>query len=160
MTNAGRPWSCSISDVEDDPLLLVPGGWLVITTFLSERLRKSRMISCCTHCTYGTSNLCNCAALWAFYKWLLQWVAAHLTFLSRVLLMDEVCLKWKQILNSHNQLKWGDENLHSFQGTQFKRQFATEVWVGIIGDLLPCTSELQPRLSRVSYLQFISEQLL
>jgi hypothetical protein len=48
--------------------------------------------------------------------------------------------------------------LNSFQETQFQQQFAINVQVGMIGDLLG-SYEPSPQHLRASYLQFMSEQL-
>jgi hypothetical protein len=95
----------------------------------------------------------------AFREWLLQQDAAYPKFLSRVLVIDKACFTRNGILNTRNQHTWADENRHSFQETRFQKQFAINVWAGIIGDFLLGPYELPPRLSGASYLQFISEQL-
>jgi hypothetical protein len=80
----------------------------------------------------------------AFCKWLLQQNAAYPTFFCQVLLMDEASFTQNLILNTHNQHMWADENPHSFQETLFQQQFAVNVWVGIIGNLLLGPYELPP----------------
>jgi hypothetical protein len=65
----------------------------------------------------------DCERREAFCEWLLQ-RDESLTFLTRVLLMDEACFTRNE---TGNQQTWPDENPHSFQETRFQQKFAINV---------------------------------
>jgi hypothetical protein len=57
----------------------------------------------------------------------------------------------------HRKPDKSNYSVYRLVGVQLK--FPTKVWTGVIVCLLPHSYELRPRLSRASYLQFLSEQL-
>ncbi|KAL7644692.1 UNVERIFIED_CONTAM: hypothetical protein RMT77_004233 [Armadillidium vulgare] len=76
-----------------------------------------------------------------------------------MLVTDESCFTRNGINNYRNTHTWDDENPHTTATTHYQHTFSLNVWCGLLGDNLVGPFFLPPRLSGVSYLQFLQNNL-
>lgn len=94
-----------------------------------------------------------------FSQWLIRKCTRDPNFLSRMLVTDESCFTRNGITNYRNTHTWDDENPHTTATTHYQHTFSLNVWCGLLGDNLVGPFFLPPRLSGVSYLQFLQDNL-
>lgn len=81
------------------------------------------------------------------------------SFLKYVLFTDESCFTRAGVFNSRNEHHWAQSNPHSMTSRSFQRQFAINVWAGIVGTHIIGPFRLPNRLTSVEYLNFLENDL-
>lgn len=94
-----------------------------------------------------------------FCEWLLQRHRQDQEFISKILFTDEATFTRRGIANYHNYHIWADENPHQTRNARFQEEFSINVWLGICGDHLIGPHLLPSRLSGVSFLSFLENDL-
>lgn len=94
-----------------------------------------------------------------FCRWLLRQHRLDPTFVNRILVTDEACFTRNGVYNSHNAHIWAEENPHAIRQVHFQQRFSVNVWAGMIGDHLIGPFVLPERLTGVTYLRFLQDDL-
>lgn len=94
-----------------------------------------------------------------FCQWLIRQCTRDPNFLSCLLVTDESCFTRNGITNFRNTHTWSDENPHTTAITHYQHTFSLNVWCGLLGDNLIGPFFLPTRLSGISYLNFLQNNL-
>ncbi|CAH1394400.1 unnamed protein product [Nezara viridula] len=93
-----------------------------------------------------------------FSQWLIRQCTRDLNFLICILVTDESCFTRNGILNFRNTHTWAEENPHTTAVGHYQHTFSLNVWCGLLSDIIG-PFFLPPRLSGISYLHFLQNNL-
>ncbi|RLU25697.1 hypothetical protein DMN91_001854 [Ooceraea biroi] len=83
----------------------------------------------------------------------------NISFPDRILWTDEATFTPNGVFNSHNFVRWEEENPHAVRQGAFQRRWAINVWAGMIGDQVIGPYFLPPRLTGQLYAELLANQL-